>query len=308
MAYRPRHDKGHRRSHNQEIKPHERRFGGDSLKVRPIGPPERIHGRHQKDGGRRHLEMEKDFMPGITLTNLYRGVHQCRRLIDDRWLAYYCKLRLGNFNTPEEAAIAHNHAALLLGRDTSPPNIVPLDRLPSPERQAAIRSAVEKCVHRTGLIKQPNGLELAPVQRKPGRVSSTSGYIGVSWQCQTEKWRPQIYCHGHQVSLGVYNSEHEGALAYNHAVQLVGDQRILQNVIPPESLPLPERCIQIQGLVEQRLQRSGVLAPKADSPDRSVSISRISKTGYRGVSENSSGRQWNASIIHKKRFFRRMRA
>lgn len=59
--------------------------------------------------------------------------------------------------------------------------------------------------------------------RKMGK-NNTSGYKGVSWSEQAKKWRAMI-CHNRKpLSLGMFNSAREAAIAYNHAAtELFGE-------------------------------------------------------------------------------------
>ncbi|MBI2808664.1 MAG: hypothetical protein HYX68_27055 [Planctomycetes bacterium] len=127
-------------------------------------------------------------------------------------------------------------------------------------------------------------------------VSSTSGYIGVRSDAD-KKWRAEVNWECRPLSLGSYDSKHEGAYAHNYAVQLLGGGEPFTNVIPPELLPPAERCVQIQGFVEQRLQQYGFPGMDSGIQQHCVSLQRVNaKTGYRGVDEVNGGRRWSAKV------------
>jgi len=231
-------------------------------------------------------------MAGESVTNRrYCGVQRNPRLLGDNYVAYFRTIHLGYFVTPEEAALAHNHAALLLDGSESPPNAIPPDRIPNQERQKAIKAGVEKCVgHANGLA--------TVIRPRPLSPNCASGYMAVSAARPPGKWETGITLHGHRVLLGYYESKHEAAYAYNYAVELLGDQNAPTNVIPIAFLPLPERRLEIHGLVEHHLHELGVFAPKAASQDRAIKISGVSKnSGYRGVQSLNKGSRWMAYLV-----------
>lgn len=51
------------------------------------------------------------------------------------------------------------------------------------------------------------------------RSDNTSGFKGVSWTVKNRKWRAIITVEGRRISLGLFNSKEEAALAYRRAAQ-----------------------------------------------------------------------------------------
>jgi len=49
------------------------------------------------------------------------------------------------------------------------------------------------------------------------RLNTTSGFKGVTWHGQRKKWRACITVNYHNISLGLFSSEIEAALAYDKA-------------------------------------------------------------------------------------------
>lgn len=66
-------------------------------------------------------------------------------------------------------------------------------------------------------------------QYKRTNKKYTSKYRGVSKYKQTNKWRVRIYIDKKEVVIGYFNTEEEGALAYNNAL-------IKNNIIAPMNI------------------------------------------------------------------------
>jgi len=64
--------------------------------------------------------------------------------------------------------------------------------------------------------------------------NSTSQYLGVAWNKQSQKWRAQLTHNKKVYHLGSFTCEHQAALAYNKkAIELHGEYANL-NVVPQE--------------------------------------------------------------------------
>jgi hypothetical protein len=70
---------------------------------------------------------------------------------------------------------------------------------------------------------------------KGKQKNSTTGYMGVSWNKNRQKYKAYIVCEGTQHELGFYDDKHEAAEAYNKKALLIYGEfaylnRIKENV------------------------------------------------------------------------------
>ena len=52
------------------------------------------------------------------------------------------------------------------------------------------------------------------------RCTNTSGYKGISWQKDRDKWEASICANGKRIRLGSFTCKHEAAKAYNRAAKI----------------------------------------------------------------------------------------
>lgn len=132
-----------------------------------------------------------------TGTSIYKGVSFCRKT--GRWKVQICidgkNYNLGRFDTPEEAAVVYNEAAVKAWGEFATTNAV--------------------------------GDAVTPV-RKP---RATSQYRGVSADHVRHKWAAQIMVGGKQQHLGRFDTEIEAALAYNAGATAALGDRARLNII-----------------------------------------------------------------------------
>lgn len=87
-------------------------------------------------------------------------------------------------------------------------------------------------INQDKLDNRRSNLRLATDQEnkrnRPTQKNSTSGYKGVCWHAQKNKWRAQIYTDRHQIHIGCFEDKHEAAHAYDTAAkQLFGEYAYL---------------------------------------------------------------------------------
>jgi hypothetical protein len=77
----------------------------------------------------------------------------------------------------------------------------------------------------------PNELLLSHEKREL-RASNTSGYLGVSWSKDKNKWHAYIKgMDGKRVNIGRFSDKHEAARAYNKkAVEIYGESALINNI------------------------------------------------------------------------------
>lgn len=64
------------------------------------------------------------------------------------------------------------------------------------------------------------------------RSTNTSGYKGVYWLKNANKWRAKIDCNKQQIHIGLFDDKNEAALAYNQkAMELFGEHACLNKVV-----------------------------------------------------------------------------
>jgi HNH endonuclease len=61
---------------------------------------------------------------------------------------------------------------------------------------------------------------------------NTSGYKGVSWQCQIKRWQAKIQANCVAHYIGVYETKEEAALAYNEAARRLHGEFAYLNEVP----------------------------------------------------------------------------
>lgn len=73
------------------------------------------------------------------------------------------------------------------------------------------------------------------------RKDNTSGYKGVSWRKQRQKWEAYITINGKRKLLGLFDCKHEAARAYNEAaIKLFGEFAKLNEI--PSDVEGAEKC------------------------------------------------------------------
>lgn len=142
--------------------------------------------------------------PQKNRTSKYKGVSWNKRV--GKWEAYityrYKKIRLGFFDSEEEAARAYDTAAHFYFGEFANYNF-PEDVRP---------------------VSDPNHL--------PWEVHKTSQYRGVNYNKQSKKWFSRITVKGETIYLGYFDSEIDAAKAYDAAVVKYG--------LPKSRLNFPE--------------------------------------------------------------------
>lgn len=64
------------------------------------------------------------------------------------------------------------------------------------------------------------------------QINNTSGYKGVSWDYQKQKWRAKIQSRGETLHLGCFCSRDVAARAYNYAARRLFGEFAYQNEVP----------------------------------------------------------------------------
>ena len=97
----------------------------------------------------------------------------------------------------------------------------------------------EECDHmnRDGIDNRKRNLRPATRQQNVcnrGRLrNNTSGYVGVAWHKDAEKWHARIMINGECLSLGLYENKEDAARAYNKAARKYhGEFAVLNEVLP----------------------------------------------------------------------------
>src|SRR5581483_1162850 len=145
---------------------------------------------------------------------------------------------------------------------------------------AEIQDLIDSRLWRKGLFGSPEG---SSTTMHGLRVSRASGYRGVS-PASNSRWRAAIQHDGKSRSLGIFDSRHEAALAYNLAGDILQIPYFVANAIASADKPAPTRHAEIEHLVEDKLMRQGILGYQEveDGPAyRPHQVNAIS--GYRGV-------------------------
>jgi hypothetical protein len=188
------------------------------------------------------------------------------------------KYSLGYYVNEEEAAFAFQVAAPLL-KDPEFLELepIPVDKLPSSERQVEIKAEViAKVKARRGGTK--------------GNLDATSRFYGVSYIPRDQLWRTLLKIGSRYYYLGLYTTEIEAAYAYNFAVSIEKVTR-KTNPVTEADLMSPERATAIHAEVVCRLD--------AARTGKKVSLGKSSR--YRGASFSKAHRKWSAAItLHKK--------
>jgi hypothetical protein len=101
------------------------------------------------------------------------------------------------------------------------------------ERMGIVGNADHK--NRDGLDNRRSNLRLADDSQnninRGLRLDSTSGYKGVCYRKDTNKWRAYITCKRERISLGSFKTAEEAAQAYNNAaIRLFGEYAYLNHV------------------------------------------------------------------------------
>jgi len=160
------------------------------------------------------------------------------------------RLRLGAYPEEIEAVCAIAHAVALLDLDDGKMPQVHTGDLIDPQRQVTveqnvaylleIQQAFEPCPDRSQSVH--------PTRRR----SKTSDYYGVSPHC-SGRWRVTMNLEGRYRSLGYFPSPHEAAMAFNQAVQLLYDEGLMPNDIPPTHRPDAARAAELRRCVAAKL-------------------------------------------------------
>lgn len=170
--------------------------------------------------------------------------------------AHRKSISLGQYGSEAEAAYAYGFAAKAF-RDTAFLYLVPIppSELPGRRRLNEIRSDVLRRIEAA----------LSGRKVKPG---STSIYSGVYQQRVRGTWHVQFRHNRKSLSFGPFRSDHEGAWAYNVAVDFLGkDGR--RNVIPAPFMPDEGRQSTIRKAIENviRARAAGI---KGNLPGRFI--------------------------------------
>jgi hypothetical protein len=176
------------------------------------------------------------------------------------------RLQLGSYNIEAEARYAARHLHFLFTADDADSVVIPDKQCLSPQCRVEIEQNVEYLLEIRGMF--------GPRSRSTGQVqltfrrSPSSQYRGVSPH-QSGRWRTTVKINGRYRSLGYYPTRHEAAQAFNYAAQLLYDDSLFPNIIPPNDLPDQARQAQIRTKVEAMLRKYGViLTPLPDATDR----------------------------------------
>lgn len=113
-----------------------------------------------------------------------------------------------------------------------------------------------------------------------------SGFKGVRWDSDRQRWATSIGVNGEVVHLGRFTSLHAAIVAYNEAAtQYFGEYAVL-NVIPSD---LDEAAYR----PTLRPQKPRSKPPKSTSRK---GLQKNNKSGFKGVSWRGSSQKWAASI------------
>jgi hypothetical protein len=185
----------------------------------------------------------------------FKGVTKIKdlRRIRTPWQAQISKkiggisksISLGCYESEGEAAFAYSVAAPLLH---DPHYLclkeIPLDLMPSLERQQEIRSFVLDKIK--AFLSGRNKLN----------IGTLSCYRGVIFSKRVGKWWMVLQKNKKKFTF-LCRTEHEAAFAYNTASLCLGGKGVRLNNIDPENLPTSDRCIEIETsikkIVEERL-------------------------------------------------------
>jgi len=165
------------------------------------------------------------------------------------------RLRLGYYQEEIEAICAITHAVVLLDLGDAKAPQVPIDDLLDPQRHILVEQNVEYLLEiQQAFESSPDrGQSVHPTQRR----SQTSDYYGVSSHC-SGRWRATLKVSGKHESLGYYPTKHEAALAFNHAIQLLYDEGLIPNSIPPVHQPNSSRAAASRRGVAEKLNALGL--------------------------------------------------
>lgn len=173
---------------------------------------------------------------------------------------------LGRYSTPEEAAVAYNHASVAIGGEYAWINPIP-DGSVASDRMAEIitdiddrylpriREALADASQRIRTIRLDGTVSNHRVRR-----DSSTGYRGVSLDKKTRAYRSSIRFKSRLIFLGDYKVKEEAAFAYNHvSPKLFGDNARL-NVLPIDAIT-PQRQTEIVAKLNSvYLRRAGITA------------------------------------------------
>ncbi len=88
-------------------------------------------------------------------------------------------------------------------------------------------------INRTPLDNRKSNLRNCSHQQNQSnrakQVNNTSGYKGVVWHKQQQKWWARVTFKGKQISLGLHNTAEEAAKAYDKGAQLHHGEYVLTN-------------------------------------------------------------------------------
>jgi hypothetical protein len=91
--------------------------------------------------------------------------------------------------------------------------------------------------NRNGLDCRRTNLRLAThrqnIMNTGLRPANTSGYKGVSWDKENQKWRASIRAYGRSYNLGRFSTKEEAARAYNEAASRLHGSFARLNLICP---------------------------------------------------------------------------
>lgn len=170
----------------------------------------------------------------------YKGV-SCY-LPSKNWYAHIAKNGKQIFYFPStseiEAAYAYDVAVRLLGSNKKLNGVNEAD-ISSPGRAIEIRgeTAARIEAHRTG----------AKVR------NASSRFRGVNWRANRSKWVSRVSPNRRLLVLGQFETQVEAAIAYNCAVEIIGNPKLRPNPIAPEEMPDPHVVASIEEKVRPKV-------------------------------------------------------